>query len=77
MPSLSGATESLNSPPLTTAGPPGRVVPLGFAERGGVVSHTQQAAQCGRRARIVNEHSIAGPHGKAKIDALDDCARRW
>jgi hypothetical protein len=60
-----------------TAGPPGRVVPLGFAERGGVVSHTQEAAQCGRRARIAKAHPIARPDGEAEIEALDDRARRW
>jgi hypothetical protein len=32
----------MDSPPLTTAGPPARVVAGGFPKRGGVMSHTQE-----------------------------------
>jgi hypothetical protein len=67
----------MDSPPLTTAGPPARVVAVGFPERGGVMSDTQEAAQGGRRdTRIVEEHHVAGPHGEAEIEAVDDRGRR-
>jgi hypothetical protein len=42
------------------------------------MSHTQEAAQGGRRdIRIVEEHHIAGPHGEDEIDVTDDRGRRW
>ena len=54
MPSLSGATSGSTPPPLTTAGPPARLVAGGFHERGAVMSDAR-----GRKA-------VAGIPGSSK-----------
>jgi hypothetical protein len=67
----------MDSPPLTTAGPPARVVADGFPRTGGVMAHTQEAAHDGRRDnRIVDAHHIAGSHGEDEIETIDDRGRR-
>jgi hypothetical protein len=65
------------SPPLTTAGHRARVVADGFPRIGGVMTHTQQAAQDGRwDTRIVETHAIARSHGEDELETIDDRGRR-